>query len=129
MRIFKLNEKIAGLKEEVENLKGKDIILTSNYNRQVVRASNLEIELKTEQNIKKELQAKYDKLKEEAIDYHRDIMLESSLKIIGAVLKNKKPDNSWFNQQRAAQQRLSSLEGSLGYSDSPVGGLVRSLGL
>ena len=78
---------------------------------------------------RKEIEEKYRKLKSEAIDYHKEIILESSLKIIGAVLKNKKPDNSWINQQKAAQQQLSSLQSGLSYSGSPVGGLVRSLGL
>ena len=136
MNWFNIIKRNSELKKELKKLKERNLGLTKKLAQEMVNISNkydaiarLKEDYDRECKNRTDFEKKYNDLKEEAITFYKNDILENSLKIIGAFLNNEIPKSKWTTRQFAAQQNLLRLGQTQLKPPESSGGLGRLLGL
>ena len=113
-RNSELEKKLSELSHRINDLEVSVITLRSDVNKEFSQRT--------------EIETKYNKLKKEAIDFYKNDLLMSSMKIIFKLLKEEKPTNALLQQQALAQQGLARVQQeSLFNRQSFTGGMFKHL--
>ena len=112
-RLVRINKPIIGslhicenTNSELTKLKKEIIDLGTSVVSKDKRLETLMADRNKEFSHRIEIETKYNQLKKEAIDFYKNELLMSSMKIIFKLLKEEKPENALLQQQALAQQGL-----------------------